>query len=122
ALVIATSRAVARRFARAPGKVRLVPNGVDLKRFAPRPPSVVLRAALAVPPSAPVAVSVGRHVPEKGYRHLVEAAALVERAKPGVHWILVGDGGLTRELVTQTRRLGRASSTPFTGSRAHLGH
>jgi glycosyltransferase involved in cell wall biosynthesis len=115
--VIATSRAVARRFARAPGKVRLVPNGVDLKHFAPRPPSAALRAMLAVPPSAPVAVSIGRHVPEKGYRHLLDAAALVARAKPGVHWILVGDGELRSELEAQARRLGLASCVHFTGSR-----
>src|SRR5206468_4233792 len=37
--IIATSRAVARRFPWAPAKVRVVPNGVDLKPFAPRPPS-----------------------------------------------------------------------------------
>jgi L-malate glycosyltransferase len=116
-LIVATSRAVARRFARAQGKVRLVPNGVDLKRFAPRPPSPSLRAALAVPPSAPVAVSVGRHVPEKGYRHLVDAAALVERTKPGVHWSLVGDGELRSGLEAQARRLGLASGVHFPGSR-----
>ena len=116
-LIIATSRAVAHRFTRARGKVRLVPNGLDLKRFAPRPPSAFLRAALGVPPSAPVAVSVGRHVPEKGYRHLVNAAALVERTRSGVHWILVGDGELRSGLEAQARRLGLASGVHFTGSR-----
>jgi len=116
-LIVATSRAVARRFARTPGKVRVVPNGVDLKRFAPRSPSAALRAALAVPLSAPVAVSVGRHVPEKGYRHLVDAAALIERTKPGVHWILVGDGELRSGLEAQARRLGLAPGVHFTGAR-----
>jgi len=115
--VIATSRAVARRFAWAPAKVRLVPNGVDLKRFAPRPPSGALRASLGVPPSAPIALSIGRHVPEKGYRYLVDAAALVERARPGVHWVLVGDGELRSELEAQARRLGLASRLHFTGWR-----
>ena len=116
-VVIATSRAVARRFAWAPSKIRLVPNGIDLGQFAPRPPSTALRAKLGVPPSAPVAVSIGRHVPEKGYRYLVEAAALIERAKPGVHWILVGDGELRSELEAQTRGLGLAAQTHFTGWR-----
>jgi glycosyltransferase involved in cell wall biosynthesis len=115
--IIATSRAVARRFAWAPAKVRLVPNGVDLARFAPRPPSPAVRAGLAVPPSAPVAVSIGRHVPEKGYRHLVEAAALVERARPGVHWVLVGDGELRGDLEAQARRLGVESRVHFAGWR-----
>jgi glycosyltransferase involved in cell wall biosynthesis len=116
-VVIATSRAVARRFAWAPAKIRLVPNGIDLGRFTPRPPSAALRATLGVPPSAPVALSIGRHVPEKGYRHLIDAAALIERAKPGVHWILVGNGELRSELEVQTRRLGLGSQVHFTGWR-----
>jgi L-malate glycosyltransferase len=116
-VVIATSRAVARRFSWAPAKIRLVPNGVDLKRFAPRPSSGALRARLEVPPSTPVAVSIGRHVAEKGYRHLVDAAALVVGTKPGVHWILVGDGELRSELESQARRLGLASRVHFTGWR-----
>lgn len=115
--VIATSRAVARRFAWAGAKVRLVPNGVDLKRFAPRPPSAALRASLGVPPSAPVALSIGRHVPEKGYRHLVDAALLVERARAGVRWVLVGDGELSHELEAQARRLGLAGAMHFAGWR-----
>ena len=108
---------MARRFPWAPAKVRVVPNGVDLKRFAPRPPSSALRASLGVPPSAPVALSIGRHVPEKGYRHLVDAAALVERARPGVHWVLVGDGELRSELEARARRLGLESRVHFTGWR-----
>jgi len=116
-VVIATSRAVARRLAWAQPKIRLVPNGIDLKQFTPRPPSAALRAKLGVPPSARVAVSIGRHVPEKGYRHLVDAAALIERAQPGVHWVLVGNGELRSELEAQTRRLGLASQVHFTGWR-----
>lgn len=115
--VIATSRAVARRFPRASAKVRLVPNGVDLERFAPRRASPALRAALGVPPAAPVAVSIGRHVPEKGYRHLVDAAAALERARPGAHWVLVGDGELRGELEARARRAGVESRVHFTGWR-----
>ncbi len=117
AAVIATSRAVARRFPWAPAKVRVVPNGIDLKRFAPRPPSGALRASLGIPPAAPVLVSIGRHVPEKGYRHLVDAAALVERTKPGAHWLLVGDGELRGELEAQARGLGLESRVHFAGWR-----
>jgi len=119
--VIATSRAVARRFPWAGAKVRVVPNGVDLKRFAPRPPSAALRASLNVPASAPIALSIGRHVPEKGYRHLVDAALLLERVRAGVHWVLVGDGELSPELQTQARRLGLAGSLHFAGWRDDVG-
>ncbi len=56
-------------------------------------------------------------MPEKGYRHLLDGAALLERTKPGVHWILVGDGELRSELEAQARRLGLASHVHFTGWR-----
>ena len=119
-LVVATSRGVARRFWWSPAKVRVVPNGIDLERFAPRAPSVTLRAALQLPPLAPLAVSVGRHVPEKGYRHLIDAAARLEQTRPGVHWVLVGDGELRSELEAQSRRLDLASRVHFTGSRSDV--
>ncbi len=119
-VVIATSRAVARRFPWAPAKIRLIANGIDLERFTPRPQSGVLRAKLGVPSSAPVALSIGRHVAEKGYRHLLDAAALIERAKPGVHWILVGNGELRSELEAQTRRLHLGSQVHFTGWREDI--
>ena len=115
--VIAISRAVARRFAWAPTKVRLIPNGIDLGRFTPRPPSASLRAALGVPPSAPIVASVGRFVEVKGYRYLLEAAAQVARARAGVHWILVGDGELRGELEAHARSLGLAPQVHFTGWR-----
>jgi glycosyltransferase involved in cell wall biosynthesis len=116
--VIATSRAVARRFAwTTPHKITVVPNGVDLGRFAPRPPSTTLRAAMGVPPSSPLVVSIGRFVPEKGYRHLLDAAARIERTRPGVHWMLVGGGELEDELVAQARRLGLGTQVHFLGWR-----
>jgi glycosyltransferase involved in cell wall biosynthesis len=115
--VIATSDAVARRFCRAAGKVRLVPNGIDLARFTPRAPSPALRAALGVPPSSRLVLSIGRFVPEKGHRHLLESATRIERVKPGVHWVLVGSGELEEPLRDQARRLGLESRVRFTGWR-----
>ena len=64
-----------------------------------------------------MAVSIGRHVPEKGYRHLVDAAAALDRARPGAHWIFVGDGELRGELEARARRSGIESRVHFTGWR-----
>src|SRR5262245_15693457 len=117
--VIATSDAVARRFCGA-AKVRLVPNGIDLTRFTPRAPSPALRAALGVPPASPLVVSIGRFVAEKGHRHLLEAAARIERTRPGAHWVLVGAGELEAPLRHQARGLGLASQVHFTGWREDI--
>jgi glycosyltransferase involved in cell wall biosynthesis len=118
ARVIVISTFVARRFPPALGpKIRVVHNGVDLSRFAPRPAPAKLRRALGVPDEAPVVVSVGRFVAFKGYAHLLDAAALVERMRPGVHWLLVGDGELRAGLEAQTRCLGLEAQVHFTGWR-----
>lgn len=116
--VIVVSEAVARRFPRglAP-RLRVIHNGVDLARFASRPPSAGLRRELGVPDGAPAVVSVGRFVAVKGYAHLLDAAAELEAERPGVHWILVGDGELRRTLEAQARRLGLAGRVHFTGWR-----
>ncbi|HKB26083.1 MAG TPA: glycosyltransferase family 4 protein, partial [Methylomirabilota bacterium] len=116
--VIVISHAVARRFPRALArKVRVVPNGADLERFAPRPPSARLRAALGIPDGTPAVVSVGRFVALKGYGHLLDAAAALDAERPGVHWILVGDGELRADLEARARSLGLAARVHFTGWR-----
>jgi len=119
-VIVVNSNAVGRRFARAPRKVRRIPNGVDLVRFTPRQPSPQLRASLDVPAGAPVVASVGRFVAYKGYTYLLEAARLVHEATPEVHWVLVGDGELRSELEAQRRSLGLESRVHFTGWREDI--
>jgi glycosyltransferase involved in cell wall biosynthesis/SAM-dependent methyltransferase len=112
--VIVNSTAVAHRFAwmRA-GKVRRIPNGVDVARFSPRPASSALRHQLGVPSGVPLVVSIGRFVPYKGYEHLIDAAASID----GVHWLLVGDGELRGALEAQARARGIARRVHFSGWR-----
>ncbi len=63
------SRGVAR------DKVRLAYNGIDVGKFTPGDPSVRarVRAAHGLAPDKPVVLFVGRLVPKKGYRELMEA-------------------------------------------------
>jgi len=119
--IIVCSRAVGHRFDWAtPGKVRCIYNGVDLSEFFPRQPSQALRQSLALSRSGPVVMSVGRFVRYKGYEYLLEAALLVRQAMPGVHWVLVGDGELKRELENQVRLLGLEAQVHFTGWRENI--
>lgn len=116
--VIVNSRAVARRFPWARSdKIHCIHNGVDLRRFSPRPPLASLRMSLDIPEGAPVVGSVGRFVPYKGYPSLLEAARRVEDAVPGVYWLVVGDGEQRQELEAQSRRLGLSERVRFTGWR-----
>jgi glycosyltransferase involved in cell wall biosynthesis len=84
----------------APERTRTVPYGVDPVPDPADPAAA--RARLGAPPGAVLVLGLGRLVEKKGFRHLVEAAALV----PGVHVALAGDGDLRSELEAQATRAG----------------
>jgi glycosyltransferase involved in cell wall biosynthesis len=93
-------------------RLALVPNGVDLARFAPgaeREAGARLRCELCIPAGAFVVASVGGLRPEKRPDRLLEAAARL----PGVHLVVVGDGPLRPALAE------RAAADDLRG-RVHL--
>jgi D-inositol-3-phosphate glycosyltransferase len=59
-----------------PNKIRVIPPGVDLKRFAPIAPAVA-KALLGIPESENLLLFVGRIEPLKGIRTLIQAVALI---------------------------------------------
>jgi glycosyltransferase involved in cell wall biosynthesis len=82
-----------------PGQIRLLGNGIDVRRFDPsavdRRTRAATRAALGIRADAPVVGFVGRLVAEKGVPELLDAMRLVVRVVPGVRLLLVG--GADRE-------------------------
>lgn len=79
-----------------PGKVRVLLggsiNGVDAARFRPAAPEArrAARAALGIPPAAPVIGYVGRLVREKGVGELAEAWRTLREELPQARLLLVG--------------------------------
>jgi glycosyltransferase involved in cell wall biosynthesis len=75
-------------------KLRLLGNGIDLRRFDPGAyPADAgrrVRAGLGIPVHAPVVGFVGRLVAEKGLQDLLEAARLVRAGLPEVRFLIVG--------------------------------
>lgn len=110
AAVVANSaglRALALRFA-PDVPVGLIPNGVDLERFSPRPPA---------PRPGPVELLfVGRLVRQKGVDVLLEALALLP-AGAEFRLTLVGDGDARPALEAQAQRLGLRERVEFAGWR-----
>ena len=94
-----------------PGRLIVIPNGVDVARFDSAAP--VDRGSLGVPPDAVLALYVGRLDPQKGLDTLLEAAALVARTRPDWHLAMVGDGPLRSSL------LERADDRPELTGRVH---
>jgi len=73
-------------------KVRVIPNGVDTRRFAPQEPDPSLRAQLGLPAGAPVVSIVAALRPEKNHELFLHSAALIRRELPEARFLVVGDG------------------------------
>ena len=99
--------AEARRAAGRDLPTTVVPPGVDATRFRPLDPDErrAARAAIGVPVSGPLVVSVSRLVPRKGMDTLIEAAA---RDHPGLIVAVAGAGRDRGRL----ERLARRSGSP----------
>ncbi len=114
----ATQRKSLARIARPPPSL-VIPNGIDLTRFAPAPerdPS--LREQFGIPAGAFVIGQIGSLIRRKGVDVLLEAFARLRRA-PGaaadMRLLLVGDGPARAAFETQARALGIASFVVFAG-------
>jgi glycosyltransferase involved in cell wall biosynthesis len=127
--LIVPSEAIAakvRREGRGAAPVSVIPNGVDLDRFAtPRAAGeraearATTRAALGVAVDAFLVGVVARLEPEKGHRHLLAAWPEIAEAVPNAWLLVVGDGSLTLSLHAQARALpaDAARRVAFAGAR-----
>lgn len=104
------------------GNLAIIPNGVDLARFAPQADNGALRAAWHVPRGAALIGVVGRLGSQKGQRVLLQALAAVWARFPEVHVALVGTGELEAELRALAVHLDHGGRIHFAGQieRAHM--
>jgi glycosyltransferase involved in cell wall biosynthesis len=75
------------------GKMRVISNGVDVRRFSPNPAArQALRAVLGVPIDAPLIGTVGRLHPMKDYGTFFAAAHRLSKGLPRARFVLAGEG------------------------------
>lgn len=97
-----------------PGKVHVIPNGVDVERFAPRDVGVEdMRRRLGVPAGHTLALYIGAHGISHGLTSVADAAAKL--AHDGVHVAFVGEGAARGELVARVNELGASNITLHAG-------
>lgn len=75
-------------------------------RPAPTRTAAEVRADLGVAPGAGLVVTVARLAPQKGLDTLVDAAVVAGRARPGLVWLLAGDGPLHADLADRVAATG----------------
>jgi len=98
----------------APGRQRVVPNGIDPARFERPAGGAALRAELGIPAAARVVGSIGLLNDAKGHDLLLLAAA---RLPADVHVLVVGHGEREGALREQAARLGLARRVHLPGWR-----
>lgn len=70
---------------------RIIPNGVDLKKFTPNKQSRDdLRRELGIPSNTPLIGLIGRFDPLKNHEGFIKAADCLHRDMPEVHFLMVG--------------------------------
>lgn len=104
----------------APEKCTVVPEGLDLTQFHPRPPSPALRAELGLSGNEPVITLVGGLIDWKGQDVLLDAAPAILERFPDALILLVGSAYGKDDRFASMIRL-KAASPAFSGRVRMLG-
>jgi len=98
-------------------RVRVIPNGVDLVRFA-GPDAAArarVRARLGVAPGAMLVGATGRLEEQKGFAHLVRAAGRLAPRHPALRVAIAGSGSLAGALADEARAAGAGGALILPG-------
>jgi glycosyltransferase involved in cell wall biosynthesis len=102
-------------------KIRVIGNGVDLSKFYPVD-KVQARAALDLPITANILVSVGGLVDRKGFHRVIEVLPALLARYPELIYVIVGgesaEGNIREQLETQVRTLKLEKNVRFLGAYA----
>jgi len=100
-----------------PKKLHLVENGIDLDRFEASVPREKVLGRLGVDPKRRWIAIVGRLVPLKGHRYLIEALSLLAGKFPEAGILVVGEGECEADLKSRAALLGLEDRVVFLGLR-----
>ena len=120
-LVIANSAATARHLPHS-GKLRVVPNGIEVDKFNPSPDAGrEFRNRFNIPLDSQLVGMAGRMRPWKGQERFLHMAQQVLTVVPDTHFVLVGgdpfntDAQYERDLIRLARDLSIGDRVTFTG-------
>jgi len=105
-----------------PGRLAVIPNGVDVERYAEPVDREAVRRSIGVPPAAPMAIVVAKLMTQKGHAVLLDALPRVIGRVPDLHVVLVGEGDLRAELESRVAAMGMAGRVTFAGNRGDIPH
>ncbi|MBU2574232.1 MAG: glycosyltransferase, partial [Elusimicrobia bacterium] len=94
---------------------RIIPLGVDTRKFMPAPDTAAVREKLCIPRDRFVIFTVRDLVSRMGLENLVEAAASVAKKEPGALFIIGGRGYLREKLERMIARRGLSGQVRLEG-------
>ena len=98
-------------------RVACIQNGIDFDRKLVQSDRWRTRTDLGVDSGTCLIGTVGRLTPVKGIQYLLEAARILVRQRTNVKVLVVGDGSIRQDLMTQARDLGVSENIVFLGHR-----
>ncbi len=93
-------------------KAQTVHNGIEIEHIKKRSKEEAIHRWFDE--EIPIAVSLGRLVPSKGYEYLVETLSLVNNVTP-LRLLIIGDGRLREKIDSKAREIGVADRIDFMG-------
>ena len=121
--VLSVSHRLAERMSRETGfplaRIQTIPNGVNLTRFSSVGRSVA-RTILGIASDAPTVVTIGRLVPVKNQRMLIEAVHLLRERDVNLTLLIAGDGVLKEELSNWIRECRLEDQVRLLGHRSDV--
>ena len=104
----------------APGKIGIMPNGVDLSLFGDPPPrDGALATELGLAPDTPLIGYIGSFYAYEGVDDLIAAMPHLRREYPGARLLLVGAGEMDAEWRAAAAKLPEPEAVIFTGRVPH---
>jgi len=101
-----------------PEQYTFIYNGIDVEKFAARRANrTAKRAELEIPRDAFVCLTVGRLVPIKGHRYLIDAVGRTRDRVSGLVVLFAGDGPLRSQLERHAAAVGVGDRVRFLGMR-----
>lgn len=105
-----------------PARIKVIYNGINLKRLVPDPIKVAqIRAHMRVPPEGMVVGITAGLSPAKDHATFFQAARIISQVMPEVRFSIVGDGLLRPSLIKQVNELGLSSYVTFHGNQRDIG-
>lgn len=100
-----------------PGRIRVVPSGIDLAPFEARYDRAALRAGLGLAPDVVLVLQVAALAPHKSQTDLLRAASLLKSRAPSVRIWVAGEGALRDSLEREHAALHLGEFVRFLGFR-----